>query len=269
MSLFTFKGGIHPDDGKALSKDKAIVEIKPKGDLVFPVSQHIGAPSNPVVAVGDEVKRGQLIAEAGGFVSANIYSSVSGKVTKIEPRFAPAGSKVNCIVIENDGEYSEVEFPQGIPMEDATKADILDRIKEAGIVGMGGAGFPTHVKLNPKEPEKIEYVIVDCAECEPYITADYRRMLEYTKEVVGGLKLVLKLFENATGILAVEDNKMDCVEKLTEFTKNEDKIKVMALEAKYPQGSERQLIYATTKRAINSSRNASSATLSHTSRCER
>lgn len=253
MSLFTFKGGIHPNDGKALSKDKPIVQLMPKGDLVFPVSQHIGAPANPVVAVGDEVKRGQLIGELGGFVSANIYSSVSGKVKKIEPRFTPTGSKVNCIIIENDGEYTEVESLPTFAIDEIEKEDILNRIKEAGIVGLGGAGFPTHVKLSQKEPEKIEYVIVDCAECEPYITSDYRRMIENGEELIGGLKLVLKLFDHATGILAVENNKPDCIKKLMDLTSDEPRIKVMALEAKYPQGSERQLIYATTKRAINSS----------------
>ena len=178
MALLTFKGGVHPDDGKSLAKDKAIVEVKPKGELVFPVSQHIGAPAAPVVAVGDRVLKGQKIAEAGGFVSAPVYASVSGTVKAIEPRFNPTGSKVNSIIIENDGEYEEVEYPAVKPLEEMTKEEILNAIGEAGIVGMGGAGFPTRVKLSPKEPDKIEYIIANCAECEPYITADYRRMIE-------------------------------------------------------------------------------------------
>ena len=252
MALLTFKGGVHPDDGKRLAKDKAIVELKPVGDLVYPVSQHIGAPASPIVAVGDQVLRGQKIAEAGGFVSAPVYSSVSGKVKAIEPRMNPTGAKVNCIIIENDGEYNEVEYPAVKPVDEMTKAEILNAIGEAGVVGMGGAGFPTKVKLSPKEPDKIDFIIANCAECEPYITADYRRMLENPDELVAGMKIILKLFDNAKGIFGVEDNKPDCIEKLKELTKDEPRMEVLALKTKYPQGGERQLIYATTGRAINS-----------------
>ena len=252
MALLTFKGGIHPDDGKSLAKDKAIVDVKPKGDLVYPLSQHIGAPATPIVAKGDHVLRGQKIAEAGGFVSAPIYASVSGTVKAIEPHFNPTGAKVNCIVVENDGEYKEVEYAPVKPLEEMTKEEILNAIGEAGVVGMGGAGFPTKVKLSPKEPEKIDYIIANCAECEPYITADYRRMMETPERLVGGMKVVLSLFEHAKGIFGVEDNKPDCIEKLKELTKDEPRMEVMALKTKYPQGGERQLIYATTGRAINS-----------------
>ena len=253
MGLLTFKGGIHPNDGKSLAKDKAIVTVMPKGDLIYPLSQHIGAPASPIVSVGDHVLKGQKIAEAGGFVSAPIHASVSGTVKAIEPHFNPTGSKVNCIVVENDGEYQEVEYTPSKPLDELTKEEILNLIGEAGIVGMGGAGFPTKVKLSPKEPEKIEYVIANCAECEPYITADYRRMLENPEELVSGMKVVLKLFDNAKGIFGVEDNKPDCIAKLKELTKDEPRMEVLALKTKYPQGAERQLIYATTKRAINSS----------------
>lgn len=252
MALLTFKGGVHPDDGKSLAKDKAIVSVKPEGALVYPVSQHIGAPASPVVAVGDRVLKGQKIAEAGGFVSAPVYASVSGTVKAIEPRFTPAGSKVNSIVIENDGEYEEVTYPEVKPLDEMTKEEILNVIAEAGIVGMGGAGFPTRVKLSPKEPDKIDYIIANCAECEPYITADYRRMMESAEELVGGMRAVLKLFDNAKGIFGVEDNKPDCIQKLKELTKDEPRMEVLSLKTKYPQGGERQLIYATTGRAINS-----------------
>ena len=252
MALLTFKGGVHPDDGKSLAKDKAIVSVKPEGALVYPVSQHIGAPASPVVAVGDRVLKGQKIAEAGGFVSAPVYASVSGTVKAIEPRFNPAGSKVNSIVIENDGEYEEVTYPEVKPLDEMTKEEILNVIAEAGIVGMGGAGFPTRVKLSPKEPDKIDYIIANCAECEPYITADYRRMMENAEELVGGMRAVLKLFDNAKGIFGVEDNKPDCIQKLKELTKDEPRMEVLSLKTKYPQGGERQLIYATTGRAINS-----------------
>lgn len=252
MGFRTFAGGVHPYDGKELSKDSPIKEVLPKGDMVYPLSQHIGAPANPIVAVGDTVLKGQMIAEAGGFVSSPIFSSVSGTVKKIEKRRVATGDMVNSIVIENDGEFKEVEF---FPTEDVTKLskeEIIEKVKSAGVVGMGGAGFPTHVKLSPKEPDKIEYVIANCAECEPYLTSDYRRMLENPEELIEGMKIILQLFDNAKGILGIEDNKMDCIEKLTELTKDEPKIEVCPLKTKYPQGGERQLIYATTGRAINS-----------------
>lgn len=252
MGLLTFKGGVHPNDGKSLAKDKAIVALMPQGDLVYPLSQHIGAPAKPVVTKGDRVLKGQKIAEAGGFVSAPIYASVSGTVKVIEPRVNPTGAKVNSIVIANDGQYEEVEYPQIKPLEELTKEEILNIIGDAGIVGMGGAGFPTRVKLSPKEPDKIDYIIANCAECEPYITADYRRMVESPELLVEGMKVILKLFDNAKGIFGVEDNKPDCIAKLKELVKDEPRMEVKKLVTKYPQGAERQLIYATTGRAINS-----------------
>ena len=253
MGLFTFKGGIHPNDGKALAKDKPIAELMPKGDLIYPVSQHIGAPAKPIVEKGDHVLAGQKIAEAGGFVSAPIYASVSGTVKAIEPHFNTTGTKVNCIVVENDGEYKEVEYAPVKPLDELSKDEIKKLIQDAGIVGMGGAGFPTHVKLAPKEADKIDYIIANCAECEPYITADYRRMLENPEKLVSGMKVILKLFDNAKGIFGVEDNKPDCIAKLQELTKDEPRMEVKPLKTKYPQGAERQLIWAATQRAINSS----------------
>ncbi len=252
MGLMTFKGGIHPYDGKELSKDKAIRDLLPKGELVYPLSQHIGAPANPIVAVGDTVLRGQKIAEANGFVSAPIYSAVSGTVTAIEPRRVAVGDMVNAIVIESDGEMKEVDYVECDDISALSKEDIIGKIKEAGIVGMGGAGFPTHVKLSPKEPEKIEYIIANCAECEPYLTSDYRIMMEMPEKLVGGMKVVLQMFPNAKGVFGVEDNKPDCIAKLKELVKDEPRMEVAELMTKYPQGGERQLIYAVTKRAINS-----------------
>lgn len=253
MAKLTFNGGIHPYDGKDLSKDKPIKAVLPKGDLVYPLSQHIGAPAKPIVEKGDHVLTGQKIAEAGGFVSAPIYATVSGTVKAIEPRRVVTGDSIMSIIIENDGLYEEVEYPERKPLEEMTREEIIECVKEAGIVGMGGAGFPTFIKLSPKEPEKIDYVIANCAECEPYLTSDYRRMLEEPEKLVGGLRVSLKLFENARGILAVEDNKPDCIEILKNLTKDEPRISVKELKTKYPQGAERQIIYATTGRAINSS----------------
>lgn len=252
MGLKTFIGGVHPYDGKELSKDAPIREVLPQGELVYPLSQHIGAPANPIVAVGDTVLKGQVIAEAGGFVSAPIHASVSGKVKAIEPRRVAVGDMVNSIIIENDGEYNEVEYTTVDDVTTLSKEEIISKVKNAGIVGMGGAGFPTHVKLSPKEPEKIEYIICNCAECEPYLTTDYRRMIENPEELIAGMKIVLQLFDNAKGIFGIEDNKKDAIAKLKELVKDEPRIEVCALQTKYPQGGERQLIYACTGRAINS-----------------
>lgn len=251
MAKLTFNGGIHPYDGKELSKDKPMKEIIPKGEMVYPLSQHIGAPAVPVVAKGDRVLTGQKIAEAGGFVSAPIYATVSGTVKAIEPRRVVTGDMIQSIIIDNDDLFEEVEYTPH-KLAELDSGEIINLIKEAGVVGMGGAGFPTHVKLSPKEPEKIEYVIVNCAECEPYLTSDYRRMLEEPEKLLSGLKCMLRLFKNAKGVFAVEDNKPDCIEILEELTKEEPNISVKALKTKYPQGAERQIIYAVTGRAINS-----------------
>lgn len=254
MGLLTFSGGIHPYDGKDLSKDKEIRDYLPKGDAVYPLSQHIGAPAAPLVKKGDRVLVGQKIAEAGGFVSANIHSGVSGTVKTIEPRMTAAGTKVNSIVIDNDGLFEEVDFSENIkPLDQLYREDVKDAIKEAGIVGMGGAGFPTHVKLTPKNEDDIDTIIVNGAECEPYLTSDYRRMIEVPNKIVTGLQIVINLFDKAKGIIAIEDNKPDAIAKLTELTKDIDNITVRPVKTKYPQGAERQLIYANTGRQINSS----------------
>lgn len=253
MALFTFKGGIHPYDGKELSKDKPIKEYLPKGDCVYPVSQHIGAPATPIVKKGDRVLVGQKIAEAGGFVSANIFSSISGTVKTIEPRLTPAGAKVNSIVVENDGLFESVEFKAEKPYEEMSREEVIGAIKEAGVIGLGGAGFPTHVKLSPKNADDIEYIIINAAECEPYITADYRCMMEIPEKMISGLKVILALFPKAKGIIGVEDNKPDAIKKLEGLTATEERIQVAPLKTKYPQGAERSLIFATTGREINSS----------------
>lgn len=253
MKLGTFKGGVHPDDGKAMSKNKPIEILVPKSDMVYPLSQHIGAPATPVVAVSDKVLTGQLIAKANGFVSANIVSSVSGKVKAIEPRLTAAGNKVMSIVIENDNEYKTIpDMGKERDYTKLTKEEIRSIVKDAGIVGMGGAGFPNHIKLTPKDDEAIDYVIVNGAECEPYLTSDYRAMKEYPEKIIGGLKVIMSLFPNARGIIGIEDNKPDCIRIMEKLAAKEDNISVITLKTKYPQGAERQLIYATTGRKINS-----------------
>lgn len=255
MGLATFRGGVHPFEGKELSMDRAVTVLKPtSGEMVYPLSQHIGAPAKAIVKGGDEVLVGQKIAEAGGFISAVVVSSVSGKVKKIEPRVTAGGAKSISIVIENDGLYTAVE---GLGEDrDATKLskqEIRDIVREAGIVGLGGAGFPTNVKLTPKDESKIDYVIVNGAECEPYLTCDYRMMIEEPERLVGGLKVMLQLFENAKAVIGIENNKPKAIETLRALVKDEPKITVEPLRTKYPQGGERSLIYAVTGREINSS----------------
>ena len=254
MLLKTFKGGVHPYEGKELSKDRPIEVYMPKGELVFPMAQHIGAPAKPLVKVGDEVLVGQKIGEAVGFISANVICSVSGKVKKIEPRKNNKGAMVESVIVENDGNYSTIEgFGQDRDASKLSKEEIRSIIKEAGIVGLGGAGFPTHVKLTPKDDEKIEYILVNAAECEPYLTSDYRLMLEEPEKIIGGLKIILSLFPNAKGIIGVEDNKPDAIKILSELAQKEEKISVQSLISKYPQGGERSLIKVLTDREVNSS----------------
>lgn len=252
--MATFKGGVHPYEGKELSENKPVQVLMPKGDMVFPMSQHIGAPATPLVAKGDKVLAGQKIGEASGFISANVISSVSGTVKAIEPRRVANGAMVNSIIVENDGEYTAVEG-LGADRDPAklSKQEIRDIIKEAGIVGLGGAGFPTHVKLTPKDENAIDYILVNGAECEPYLTSDYRMMLEEPEKIVGGLKVILQLFDNAKGVIGIENNKPEAIKKLTEMVKDEPRIEVCPLQTKYPQGGERSLINAITGRKVNSS----------------
>lgn len=254
MGLATFKGGIHTYEGKELSENKPVQVLQPKGEMVFPLSQHIGAPAKPLVAAGDQVLVGQKIGEAGGFISACVISSVSGTVKTIEPRMVANGSMVMSIIVDNDGKYQETEgFGKQRDPKSLSKEEIRDIVKEAGIVGLGGAGFPTHVKLTPKDETKIDTIIVNGAECEPYLTSDYRMMLEEPESIIKGLNIILQLFDNAKGVIGIEDNKPEAIKVMTELVKDEPRITVCPLKTKYPQGGERSLIYAVTGRKINSS----------------
>ena len=254
MGLATFKGRVHPYEGKELSENKPTQILMPKGDMVYPMSQHIGAPAAPLVKKGDKVLAGQKIGEASGFISANVICSVSGTVKAVEPRRLASGAMVNSVVVENDGEYQSVEG-MGTDRDPSklSKQEIRDIVKEAGIVGLGGAGFPTHVKLTPKNENAIEYVLVNAAECEPYLTSDYRMMLEEPEKLIGGLKVMLQLFEKAKGVIGIENNKPEAIKKLQEMVKDEPRIEVCELMTKYPQGGERSLINAITGRKVNSS----------------
>lgn len=250
----SYKGGIHPYDGKTLTMDKPILDLLPKGELVFPLLQHIGKPAVPIVAKGDNVLKGQKIGQASGNCSANVISSVSGVVKAITPRLTASGTMESSIIIENDHEYKTVEgLGEKRDPTQFTKEEIRDIIKEAGIVGLGGAAFPTHIKLTPKDDEKIDYIIVNGTECEPYLTNDYRVLIERPEKVIGGLKIILSLFPNGKGIIAIEDNKPKAIKILKEMVANEPNIEVKSIKTKYPQGGERQIIYTTTGRKLNSS----------------
>ena len=252
MKRKTFKGGAHPYDGKKMSRECPIEILNPGDTLVYPLYQHIGAMAKPLVKAGDRVLVGQKIAEKGGFISANIHSSVSGTVKAIEKRLVATGGMVDSIIVENDGMYEEAApIFSGNP-DELSKDEIIKIIEEAGIVGMGGAGFPTNVKLSPKNADIIDSIIVNGAECEPYLTSDYRRMVEQTDKLVKGLKIVLKIFPDAKGYFGIEDNKPEAIEALLKATENEDRIEVVPLKTKYPQGGERSMIYAVTGRKINS-----------------
>ena len=254
MSLGTFKGGAHPYEGKVLSENCAIEALSFDGDYVFPLSQHIGAPAKPCGKVGDTVLAGPILGESGGFISANVLSSVSGTVTAIEPRMQVSGFPVMSIVVESDGKYELVEGAgKKRDIDTLSNDEIREAVKASGIVGLGGAGFPTSVKLMPKNDAAIDYFIANGSECEPYLTSDYRLMLECGEKVVGGIKVCLRLFPHAQGIIAIEDNKPEAIKHMKELVKNESRIKVMELKTKYPEGGERQLINAVTGRYINSS----------------
>lgn len=247
MKKVTFRGGVHPKDQKSLSREIPLKVYEPKGELVFPLSQHIGAPANPIVQKGEEVLTGQIIAEAGGFVSANIISSVSGKVKAIEKRMTVSGKKVLSIVIENDGQFREVEgIGKEVDPTTLTKEEILDRVKAAGIVGLGGAGFPTHVKLAPKNADAIEYVIANGAECEPYITCDDRLMRERSEGIVTGMEILLSLFPNAKGVILIEENKPEAIRTMQKACKGSQRIEVLPVQTKYPQGGERSIVSVVT-----------------------
>ena len=252
--VLTFSGGIHPKDMKHSTEHKAIEEIPMPKTLVFPLGQHIGAPANPCVNVGDRVLAGQKIAEAQGFISSNIHSSVSGTVIAIEERLHPAGNKCMAIVVENDYLDEWDTSMKNYTFESVSPQEIVGAVREAGIVGMGGAAFPTHVKLSPPEEKPIKYVIINGAECEPYLTSDHRAMLENPREIIDGLKLTMKIFGLDTGYIAIETNKPDAIKVMSDVAKSEKdvKIKVVAVKTKYPQGSEKHLIKAVTGLSVPS-----------------
>lgn len=251
MNLPTFLGGVHPPEGKALTENKAIEILRPKDpcEFIYPLSQHIGAPCSPVVAKGDAVLAGQKIADTDAFVSAPIFSAVSGKVKEIAQRMTIAGSVEPCIVIESDGKYEKAPSLLEELGHKPEPSEYIKLIRSAGTVGMGGACFPTHVKLSPPKDKVIRWVIVNAAECEPYLSCDNRLMIESPDEIIRGLEYALAIFPEAQGVIAIENNKPEAIRTMTEHAKN-PQIAVMPHKVKYPQGAEKMLIKTVTGQEV-------------------
>lgn len=256
MKLHTFKiGGIHPEENKITAEMPTQMAELPK-QAIFPLSQHIGAPAKPVVQRGDKVKVGTLLAEAGGFVSAPIYSSVSGTVAKIDEEFDATDYRKPVIIVNVEGDEWEENIDRGDKLEtladhpELTPEEIVNRVQAAGVTGMGGAGFPTHVKLCPPPTAKAECIIVNAVECEPYITSDYRLMMEHPDEIIAGLELLMKAAKVERGYIGIEENKPEAIKLLTEKTANDSRIEVIPLAQKYPQGGEKQLVDAVIHRQV-------------------
>ncbi|AKL95081.1 electron transport complex RnfABCDGE type C subunit [Clostridium aceticum] len=253
MKALTFRGGIHPPEAKESTEHLKIEKAVDPETVIIPMQQHIGAPCEPTVKVGDTVKVGQKVGEAQGFVSSPVHASVSGTVKAIMDMPIVTGNEALAVIIESDGK-NEID-PSVEPKGDIAglqPKEIINIIKEAGIVGMGGATFPTHVKLSPPPDKKVDTIILNGAECEPYLTADHRIMLETPDDIVYGLKAMMKAVGVKKGYIGIENNKPDAIEVMLKAISNESDIKVVALQTKYPQGGEKQLIYAVTNKEVPS-----------------
>lgn len=251
MRLKTFPGGVHPHDEKIHTSSKGIEKAPLPGVVICPMSQHIGAPCEPAVAVGDRVKTGQVIGQATGFVSAPVHAPVSGTVTAVGDAPHPLGKPSCAVAIESDGtdewDATIKDDPDYTRLE---PKEIVERIRNAGIVGLGGAAFPTAVKLSPPKEKSIDTVIVNGVECEPYLTADHRVMLEEPEKIVAGLTLVMKALGVDRAFIGIEANKPDAIETMSDAVKDDPRIQVQALQLKYPQGAEKQLIKAILGREV-------------------
>ncbi|MBQ3053829.1 MAG: electron transport complex subunit RsxC [Clostridia bacterium] len=246
MGIKTFKGGIHPGYMKKLTKKSPIIKLEAGRQVVIPLQQHIGKICDPLVNKGDYVKVGQIIGDVDAYVSSPVHSSVSGTVVAVEPRLSNGGVEVNSVVIENDGEYIEDDtLNLKGNYEEMSREELIETIRKAGIVGMGGAGFPMHIKLDPKD-RNIKYIILNGAECEPYLSSDHRTMMEHADEMIFGINVMMKILGARRAFIGVEDNKPDVIGLLLKKGLPYQ-IEVVPLETKYPQGSEKHLIKAITE----------------------
>lgn len=253
LKTLTFKGGLHPNDHKAETANRAIEELGASKIMVYPMQQHIGAPCIPTVQVGQRVLAGEKIGDSDAFVSAPVHSSVSGLVTAIEPRLHPNGTKPICVVIENDCLYEN--HPDIYEHKDAdtlTTEEKIKIIRDMGLVGLGGAAFPTHIKLNPPKDKKIDCLIINGAECEPYLTSDYRLMLETPSYIFKGIELIKGILGVSKCIIGIENNKPEAISSMTAMAKSYPGTEVCPLKTKYPQGSEKHLIKAITGKEVPS-----------------
>ena len=255
-SNFKFRGGIHPDYNKELARDKAIVEMSCPKELVISMSQHLGAPAKCIVNVGDYIVKGQLVGEKNGFISVPVYASANGVVKAIEPRLGAAGGKAPAIVLDTtasapDGISTEAKTLAPLDWKTATNEELLKRVEEAGICGMGGAGFPTAVKLNPPPGKRCEYLILNGAECEPYLTADCRLMMERADRIRIGVEIMRKVLGGCAVRIAIEANKPEAIAAMEKaFADIEGNVEIVVLPVLYPQGSEKHQIYATVGRIV-------------------
>lgn len=252
MGLLSFRGGIHPPHRKKTTEQCSVQNAAEPKMVFIPMRQHIGAPCDPIVKKGDAVKMGQVIGEASAFLSTYVHSSVSGTVVDVKAVETLGGSEL-CVVIESDGlnEWHESVVPKGNP-ETMSAEELLKAIKEAGIVGMGGAGFPTHIKLAPPKEKQIDTLIINGAECEPYLTADHRLMLETPEKIISGIQIMMKILGVDKAFVGIEDNKPDAIEAVKRQAEKDSRIQVVSLHTKYPQGAEKQLIFACTGRMVPS-----------------
>jgi len=252
---FTFRRGIHPNEQKEFTENIPIKILFPeaKSEMIYPLVQHLGAPCEPLVEVGQKVLLGEKIADGKAFICAPIHSSVSGTVKAIRPHLTVSGTIVDSIIIENDGKFTEHEnIRPHLDYETLSNEEILREIREAGIVGLGGAGFPTHAKLSPPPGKKIDTIIVNGCECEPYLTTDNRVMVEESDRLVKGAQIILKLIPGARAVVAIEDNKPEAIAAVRRSCESVPGVEVAVVRTKYPQGSEKQLITALTKREVPS-----------------
>ncbi len=249
----TFRGGAHPREEKHWTEHKAIQNLPLPEEVIIPVQQHIGAPAEPLVQKGDTVKIGQIIGETKKFVSVPCHASISGTVTAVEPRPHPLGTNLLSIVIESDDTDTMIKNFEADPKYmDLSIEKMKKRIQSAGIAGMGGAAFPTHVKLSPPKEKPIEIVFLNGVECEPYLTSDHRLMLEHTDDILNGLRIIMRILNVKKAIIGIEKNKPDAIRLFQKKISSIKNMSVLPLTVKYPQGAEKQLIYAATGREVPS-----------------
>jgi Na+-translocating ferredoxin:NAD+ oxidoreductase subunit C len=249
-NLKSFKGGVHPEEQKAITEEIAFRIMPAPKQVIVPLSQHLGKPSKPLVKKGSDVKAGEVIAEQDGLISCPVHSPVCGKVLKITTDSNVSGFPKDAIIINTNESDENVLMPP-MDLENVTPEEIRERVKAAGIVGQGGAAFPTYVKLTPPKDKQVDVVILNGCECEPYLTRDYRYMIERTDDVVSGLRLIMKALGVSKGAIGVEDNKPEAIEKLKNAVRKFPEITVEVLKTKYPQGAEKMLIKAVTDKEVS------------------